>query len=93
MQAVSKRHSTTEEALTAAASMGAYRTILTHFSQRYPKIPLGIPTSGAASGCPANAITACCRPSKSLALRYLTVMSTTCVWVRRSSSKERHGGV
>ena len=49
MQAVSKRHSTTEEALKVAASMGAYRIILTHFSQRYPKIPVGIPTSGAAT--------------------------------------------
>ena len=29
-----------------AADMGAYRTILTHFSQRYPKIPVGIPTEG-----------------------------------------------
>jgi len=48
LQAVSKRHSTTEEALQVAASMGAYRTILTHFSQRYPKIPVGIPTSGVA---------------------------------------------
>ncbi|GAQ86315.1 hypothetical protein KFL_002820100 [Klebsormidium nitens] len=32
-----KRHSTTEEALDVAAQMGARRTILTHFSQRYPK--------------------------------------------------------
>ena len=47
LQAISKRHSTTEEALQVAADMGAYRTILTHFSQRYPKIPVGIPTEGA----------------------------------------------
>ena len=45
-QALSKRHSTTEEALRVAADMGAYRHILTHFSQRYPKIPIGIPASG-----------------------------------------------
>jgi hypothetical protein len=29
-----------------AVSSGAYRTILTHFSQRYPKIPAGIPAPG-----------------------------------------------
>ena len=29
-----------------AADMGVYRHILTHFSQRYPKIPKGIPSSG-----------------------------------------------
>ena len=46
LQALSKRHSTTEEALRVAADMGAYRTVLTHFSQRYPKIPVGVPTSG-----------------------------------------------
>jgi hypothetical protein len=45
-QALSKRHSTTEEALRVASDMGAYCHILTHFSQRYPKIPIGIPTSG-----------------------------------------------
>ncbi|KAK9829441.1 hypothetical protein WJX72_005893 [[Myrmecia] bisecta] len=45
-QALSKRHSTTDEALQVASDMGAYRTILTHFSQRYPKIPTGLPTSG-----------------------------------------------
>ena len=37
VQAVQKRHSTTEEALLLAARMGAYRVILTHFSSRYPK--------------------------------------------------------
>lgn len=36
-QALKKRHSTTEEALRLAARMGAYRVILTHFSNRYPK--------------------------------------------------------
>ena len=37
LQARQKRHSTTEEALGIAARMGAYRVILTHFSNRYPK--------------------------------------------------------
>lgn len=38
MQARQKRHSTTQEALCIAQRMGAYRTILTHFSARYPKV-------------------------------------------------------
>lgn len=38
-QARRKRHSTVGEAVAAAAAMGAYRTILTHFSQRYAKVP------------------------------------------------------
>jgi ribonuclease Z len=45
-QALDKRHSTVTEALLAAAAMGAYRTVLTHFSQRYPKFPIGVPTTG-----------------------------------------------
>lgn len=36
-QAERKRHSTSQEALLAARQMGAYRTVLTHFSQRYPR--------------------------------------------------------
>lgn len=39
-EALNKRHSTTREAVTAGASAGAFRTILTHFSQRYPKMPV-----------------------------------------------------
>ncbi|PRW45195.1 zinc phosphodiesterase ELAC 2-like isoform X2 [Chlorella sorokiniana] len=42
-QARAKRHSTTAEALEIAQRMGAYRCILTHFSQRYPKWPEGLP--------------------------------------------------
>lgn len=41
-QAVAKRHSTSREAMEASAAMGAYRTVLTHFSQRYPHVPAGI---------------------------------------------------
>ena len=37
--AVAKRHSTISEALDVGKHMGAHRTILTHFSQRYPTIP------------------------------------------------------
>lgn len=40
--ALRKRHSTSAEALEAGARMGAYRTLLTHFSQRYPKLPGGL---------------------------------------------------
>jgi ribonuclease Z len=39
-EAVAKRHCTTSEAVRAGAEAGAYRTLLTHFSQRYPKIPV-----------------------------------------------------
>ncbi|KAI8463748.1 MAG: beta-lactamase-like protein [Monoraphidium minutum] len=37
-----KRHSTSAEAVQVGAAMGAYRTLLTHFSQRYPKLPAGL---------------------------------------------------
>ena len=38
-EAKAKRHSTVNEALTIAKDMNVFRVILTHFSQRYPKIP------------------------------------------------------
>ena len=38
-EAQKKFHSTIGEALTSGATMGAYRVILTHFSQRYPNLP------------------------------------------------------
>ncbi|KAI9818602.1 MAG: Zinc phosphodiesterase ELAC protein 2 [Thelocarpon impressellum] len=38
--AVAKRHSTTSEALGVGIAMGARRVLLTHFSQRYQKIPV-----------------------------------------------------
>lgn len=44
-----KRHSTTEEALQVALAMGAYRVILTHFSQRYSKTPVGLQAAGTAA--------------------------------------------
>lgn len=37
--AVAKKHSTTSEAIGVGVAMGARRVILTHFSQRYQKIP------------------------------------------------------
>ena len=37
--AIAKKHSTISEALGVGASMGARRVILTHFSQRYSRIP------------------------------------------------------
>ncbi|KAM7475988.1 hypothetical protein LguiB_023231 [Lonicera macranthoides] len=39
-EAIAKNHSTTTEAIEAGEAAGAYRVILTHFSQRYPKIPV-----------------------------------------------------
>jgi ribonuclease Z len=38
-EAKNKRHSTINEALSIANDMKVFRVILTHFSQRYPKIP------------------------------------------------------
>ena len=38
-EAVAKKHSTTSEAIGIGVAMGARRVILTHFSQRYQKIP------------------------------------------------------
>ncbi|KAF3450715.1 hypothetical protein FNV43_RR06804 [Rhamnella rubrinervis] len=39
-EAIAKNHSTTKEAIDVGNSAGAYRIVLTHFSQRYPKIPV-----------------------------------------------------
>jgi ribonuclease Z len=40
-EAMAKNHSTTSEAIRVCADwMGAWRTVLTHFSQRYPRFPL-----------------------------------------------------
>lgn len=39
-EAITKNHSTTMEAIEVGNSAGAYRILLTHFSQRYPKIPV-----------------------------------------------------
>lgn len=39
-EAYAKKHSLTKEAIETGVSAGVFRTILTHFSQRYPKIPV-----------------------------------------------------
>ncbi|XP_015866902.4 tRNase Z TRZ3, mitochondrial [Ziziphus jujuba] len=39
-EAIARNHSTTKEAIEVGNSARAYRIILTHFSQRYPKIPV-----------------------------------------------------
>lgn len=39
-EAIARNHSTTQEAIEVGDAAGAYRIILTHFSQRYPKIPV-----------------------------------------------------
>ncbi|NP_001312412.1 zinc phosphodiesterase ELAC protein 2-like isoform X2 [Nicotiana tabacum] len=38
-EAITRNHSTIKEAIEVGRSAGAYRIILTHFSQRYPKVP------------------------------------------------------
>ncbi|KAF3926894.1 hypothetical protein ABW20_dc0105036 [Dactylellina cionopaga] len=38
-EAIAKRHCTTSEAIQAGKDMGAQNLLLTHFSQRYPKLP------------------------------------------------------
>lgn len=45
-----KKHSTITEAIDIATQMNAKRTILTHFSQRYPKFPKGLPDKGDGHG-------------------------------------------
>ncbi len=37
--AASKRHSTIQQAISVGVAMGVDRIVLTHFSQRYPKVP------------------------------------------------------
>ena len=37
-EALKKRHSTVGEALEIGSHMDAWRVVLTHFSQRYPKL-------------------------------------------------------
>lgn len=39
-EAIARNHSTTKEAIEVGEAAGVYRMILTHFSQRYPKIPV-----------------------------------------------------
>lgn len=39
------KHATWREALNVGKQMGAYRTILTHFSRRYPGLPHGLSAS------------------------------------------------
>ena len=46
LQADRKKHSTVDEAMQVATDMGADRVILTHFSQRYPRLPVGLPVEG-----------------------------------------------
>jgi hypothetical protein len=39
-EAIDKKHSTTTEAISSGIEMNASFTMLNHFSQRYPKIPV-----------------------------------------------------
>lgn len=49
-------------------AMGAYRTILTHFSQRYPKFPEGLPDEGSLAASTACAFDGMCVPLAALPL-------------------------
>ncbi|KAL1915603.1 uncharacterized protein VTP21DRAFT_6727 [Calcarisporiella thermophila] len=49
-EALAKRHSTVSEAIDVARRMNAKNVLLTHFSQRYPKIPVIDTTSGNGKG-------------------------------------------
>jgi ribonuclease Z len=49
-EAEKKKHSTTAEAMAVAKECNAYRVILTHFSQRYPKFPQGLGDNGGGGG-------------------------------------------
>jgi len=46
LDAVAKKHSTLSEAISIGSDMNALRTVLTHFSQRYPDLPLLKPGQG-----------------------------------------------
>ena len=46
---VLQRHATTAQAIDVAQRMGAYSLILTHFSQRFPKLPLPEPAAASPS--------------------------------------------
>lgn len=48
--ALAKRHCTMSESLSVARSMRARRVLLTHFSQRYPKIPNKLDLAGGEDG-------------------------------------------
>jgi ribonuclease BN (tRNA processing enzyme) len=57
-----KRHCTIAEAINIAKKMNAKRTILTHFSQRYPKFPKGIPEDSINMHCLSVAFDGYCLP-------------------------------
>ena len=49
-EAVEKKHSVTRDAVDCGRRAGVYRTILTHFSQRYPKVPVFDESYSASTG-------------------------------------------
>ena len=78
--ALAKRHSMTGEAIEVGQRARAYRTILTHFSQRYPKIP-AIGPSFTASTCIAFDLLSVNLAGGSLQVTVLPIRSTcACVW-------------
>ena len=65
-EARAKRHSTTAEAMSVAAQSRAYRTILTHFSTRYPTMPAFDMTT---------------RPDVAVAMDFMTVNLADLPWL------------
>lgn len=70
-------------------AMGAYRTILTHFSQRYPKFPEGLPQEGPAAASTAIAFDGMCVPLAALPL--LPVLRPAVEYVLASEEEAEEG--
>ena len=66
-EARAKRHSTTGEAMSVGAQSGAYRTVLTHFSSRYPSLP--------------KAFDAVARPDVAIAMDFMSINLADLEWL------------
>jgi ribonuclease Z len=78
--AVKKRHSTTSEAIQTGVNARCYRTILTHFSQRYPKAPKFDGHIGNGEG-----------ESARIRIRTMRIRTTTATRVREKNVSDRVG--
>jgi len=77
-EALAKRHSTVGEALGVARQAGAYRTLLTHFSTRYPRLPpprsaAAVTVAGGAGASAGGAAAAGAAPAFALAFDLMTI--------------------
>jgi ribonuclease Z len=87
-EAITKKHSTTAEALEVAAAAGAYRTLLTHFSTRYPRIPVmkppvSVSEEGAAAAEGAGGSDLAALGSVLVAFDFMTVNLADLAWMPR----------